>query len=183
MFKTVLATLGILLGFSNAVVAQYGAPEHFYREQINTPKLNERLVPVYKNKETFEVSNCLFIQPTKKDTLILMSSRDTVALPITNLTPSDSDSIRQPPLLPTQIIVYPNPSDGIFTLSWTAGLTNEITILIQNYNGQLLLSEKIMQYKGINNKQYNIKRFVPGIYLLQILSATEVKSIRIVKKQ
>jgi hypothetical protein len=188
--NTLLATIGILLGFSNEVVAQYGAPEYYYKQQqtVKTEIVSEkaiknnRLLPVYKNNEPYEIKNCVFIKPNTSDTTIQLQPKN---LPVEIVNPqiaSIPDTFSGPLPNLVQLVLYPNPNEGIFTVEFTCKDENDIFIKLFDTKGQFLFEDKIKNYKGVFRKQYNIEQYAPGIYLMQVLSGTEVYSLRIVKE-
>lgn len=188
--NTLLATLGILLGFSNEVVAQYGAPEYYYKQEqlkkseiiSEKPLTNNRLIPVYKNNEPYEIKNCLFIKPNTTDTTFLLQPENPPAEIVNPQLAVEPDTFSG--FLPNlvQLVIYPNPNEGIFTIEFICKDENDIVIKIFDSKGQFLFEDKIKNYKGVFRKQYNIEQYAPGIYLMQVLSGTEVYSLRIVKE-
>jgi hypothetical protein len=190
LVNALLATLGILLGFSNEVIAQYGAPEYYYKQQLPVKTeivsektvLNNRMLPVYKNSEPCQIQNCVFIKPNIVDTTNQFQPENTPAEIINSQITAVPDTISGPLPDLVQLVIYPNPNEGIFTVEFICKNENDIFIKVFDTKGQFLFEDKIINYRGVFRKQYNIVQYAPGIYFMQLLSGTEVYSIRIVKE-
>jgi hypothetical protein len=66
--------------------------------------------------------------------------------------------------------LYPNPSNGLFTLSYYSDEMTEIKIT--NTLGELIYSEKVNRSSNQIKKKIDISRQTKGIYFLQINSST-----------
>ncbi len=76
--------------------------------------------------------------------------------------------------------VYPNPSDGLFTLSFNVSASANVQLLILDIQGQLFDNRLI----GIANEAqvfYDLKAVKPGIYFIKIIAGSDTKTLRIVK--
>jgi hypothetical protein len=69
--------------------------------------------------------------------------------------------------LTTAFNVYPNPSDGIFTLSVTNAQVTDLDIMVTNIQGQSVYRNLV---KSVSNYQENIdlSRFAKGMYFLKV---------------
>lgn len=74
--------------------------------------------------------------------------------------------------------LYPNPSDGIFTLQLNKVLNTEYKIEIFSANGQSVLKQNILK----QSTQINASRFSPGIYFLKVSSSGDSSFEKIVIK-
>ena len=66
------------------------------------------------------------------------------------------------------ISVYPNPSRGIFNLSFTSEVIQDLRVRIFNVIGVELLSDELEQFKGKYTKEINLKNYDKGFYFLEI---------------
>ena len=85
--------------------------------------------------------------------------------------------------LPENILntqVYPNPSDGIFNISFNVEKTNNIEIKIIDLTGRTVFTDNQNNYSGIYKKQIDISSFAKGTYILNIKSGNKIKTEKIV---
>jgi peptidoglycan-associated lipoprotein len=64
----------------------------------------------------------------------------------------------------SNIKMFPNPTNGIVSLQFESSLAEQITLLIFNNSGQLILSEEIFVESGVHIKQIDLKGTSPGFY-------------------
>lgn len=64
--------------------------------------------------------------------------------------------------------VYPNPSSGIFSVSFTSSEIMKYKIELQNVIGQIIYSEEIFNYNGTFTKEYDISNYGKGEYFIVI---------------
>jgi PKD repeat protein len=64
--------------------------------------------------------------------------------------------------------IYPNPTDGDFTLSFYMQKKESIEISIENILGQALVKDNFNNVQGSFNKLYNIKNLPKGVYLVNV---------------
>ena len=81
----------------------------------------------------------------------------------------------------TSLIVYPNPTTGITTVSIELLLNTESKIEIYNLSGSLVQSEKFNITSGDTKKQIDISNLTSGVYLLKVIANNEYKTIKVVK--
>jgi len=91
--------------------------------------------------------------------------------PIPEDTPGGPVSVE--PLKLTDARVYPNPTDGIFALSFTTE-PGPITITITDVNGKMVYSEKNDNATGYYNHDIDLKNVAPGNYVVAIKQGDKV---------
>jgi Secretion system C-terminal sorting domain/SprB repeat len=64
--------------------------------------------------------------------------------------------------------VYPNPNNGMFTLSYSMNGGDNITVSIINELGQTVYIEQKQANKGVVSEQLNVENLARGIYTLRI---------------
>lgn len=64
--------------------------------------------------------------------------------------------------------IYPNPSNGIFTLNYTMSGSDNVTISIINELGQQVYTEQRHANNGPVTEQLNVENLASGIYMLRI---------------
>lgn len=79
-----------------------------------------------------------------------------------------SVSIQETPTVSGEIMIYPNPTSGNFTLSYVSNENSETTINLYNLVGQVVLSKTVSQVKGLNTVNFDISSFSQGIYMLEL---------------
>lgn len=74
-----------------------------------------------------------------------------------------------PDLFKNQVSIYPNPNNGVFTIS---GLSSDVEIAIFNQTAQL-----VMQRKGnASSMQLDISEYPSGIYFLKIIKGNDIQT-------
>lgn len=76
--------------------------------------------------------------------------------------------------LNSNIVVYPNPSNGIFNIQLESAVTIEVTDLL----GRVILTDKV----GAGNYQLNLGNNVNGVYFVKAIVDGKTKTIKIVKE-
>jgi len=77
-------------------------------------------------------------------------------------------SISETPTVSGDVSIYPNPTNGAFTLSYLCNDNSETTIKLYNIVGQLMLSIPVTQVAGLNTYKFDINSFSQGIYMLEL---------------
>jgi hypothetical protein len=84
--------------------------------------------------------------------------------------------------IPGQIIqaakVYPNPSEGTFTLEFVSGAKQEVTLRLSNAGGSAVAEEKTTVPEGPCSRIFNLSREAKGIYYLTLEGAHGVVLFR-----
>ncbi|MFC2111147.1 radical SAM-associated putative lipoprotein [Bacteroidota bacterium] len=253
----IFATVGIFFGFTNSVVAQYGAPMNLYRISGNIKSLEcEYAIPNIKltlqnndskNKwrypietktdengnYTFVVSEYMLRNKFKilaedvdgKDNGEYYNSSEIVSSLKTNnrnhnnfrtfynkqidiymkaigVPPCEQeqhDSIVIPPeeqyskndnpnsienivdaISSNEIIVYPNPNKGRFTVRFSVDTNTKVEFRLYDSNGKLILNKKIEKVESIVEKKFNIEQMPVGIYYLSIIINDSIHTKKII---
>lgn len=66
------------------------------------------------------------------------------------------------------LILYPNPTNGEFTISFNLSSKEDLELSIQNILGQNLLTETIHNVHGLYSKTYSIKHLPKGVYIVSL---------------
>lgn len=69
---------------------------------------------------------------------------------------------------PNQLNVYPNPSNGHFTVEFSSSNPSAYTLQIENVIGQVIYKEEIKNFKGSFTKLLNIGEGMSGVYTLRL---------------
>ncbi len=79
--------------------------------------------------------------------------------------------------------VYPNPSSGLFKISYVSATQDKKEIRIVNQLGQLVKTIHLEQSNiGLNTIDMDVKGLIEGMYHVQLISGDEVKSRKIIIK-
>lgn len=73
--------------------------------------------------------------------------------------------------------VYPNPIKNQFTIKTTLKNLNEISITIFN-----VIGKKVFEQKGLTSKNIDVSNLKNGIYILKIMTETQQKTIKLIKR-
>lgn len=87
---------------------------------------------------------------------VKVSGMDTCALDINDVTIANS------------LVVYPNPSNGLFTTSFNTTVADKYSVKITNTLGQVVFEEKLDNFMGAYSKEINISAYGKGIYMIHI---------------
>jgi hypothetical protein len=80
-------------------------------------------------------------------------------------------SIAEAEKMPDDIVVYPNPSNGQFNISYTAQKSGHYQLNIYNMVGQIIFDQSYSAAFGPNIITIDIRWFDQGIYFLELRSA------------
>ena len=78
------------------------------------------------------------------------------------------------------IKIYPNPNEGIFSITIESMKKRNASLKIYDPQGRLILYEKLKGSKVIFTPQLDLRKYSEGIYFLQILSTDEVVNEKII---
>lgn len=67
-----------------------------------------------------------------------------------------------------EFFIAPNPSNGIFDVSFSAARANSYSINIFSADGKLVYIEELSRYSGTYKKQIDLSGFGPGLYLVRL---------------
>jgi phosphatidylserine/phosphatidylglycerophosphate/cardiolipin synthase-like enzyme len=81
------------------------------------------------------------------------------------------DAIGEPNSLVKKLQVYPNPSDGNFTVSIDASRDQKVFLELITFDGKTVLSRETPLQTGKNSVGMHDLRLAPGIYLLKLITA------------
>jgi hypothetical protein len=79
-----------------------------------------------------------------------------------------------------KIEVFPNPADGFFNVSFQLDPKNKTSILITDMNGKELLKETMEKASGIYTRQFDLKDYAKGNYLINIKQGKKSVSRQII---
>jgi hypothetical protein len=66
------------------------------------------------------------------------------------------------------MIIYPNPTNGLFTLNYSSNISESNSINIYDLVGQVVLTKTVAQTSGTNIVTFDISGFSQGIYMLEL---------------
>ncbi len=78
--------------------------------------------------------------------------------------------INEIPVATNDILVYPNPTNGSFVLSFTGDDNSESSIRIYNLAGQVVVEKQLSQAVGLNTVDFDLSSFSQGMYILELAS-------------
>ena len=81
---------------------------------------------------------------------------------------------------PTQadVSIYPNPTNGQFSLTINASANGSATVRIYDLLGQTIKEQEISISNGVNRLMFDIRGCSPGIYMLYYRDQTGSKTIK-----
>lgn len=95
-------------------------------------------------------------------------------------TPESAPTIVNPTAFdkPTEVAtldVFPNPSNGLAQLNYTADSKAPLTILITDVSGREVYREEINRFDGIHHQYLNLNKEADGLYFINIIQGTTNK--------
>ena len=66
------------------------------------------------------------------------------------------------------LLIYPNPVSENFNVQFNTNIKSEISLIIFNSLGNIILKKEINSYTGKVDENLKFEEFLPGIYFLQI---------------
>jgi hypothetical protein len=76
--------------------------------------------------------------------------------------------------------VYPNPSNGVFNVSFMSEDVQNLEVRVLNMVGELVYSEGLEQFVGEYTKSINMSKYTKGVYFLEITTNNGVVNKKIV---
>jgi len=74
------------------------------------------------------------------------------------------------PVVSGDILIYPNPNSGSFTLSFNNNDNLQSSIRIFNLAGQVVMEKQVSQLAGLNTVNFDISAYSQGMYILELAS-------------
>jgi mannan endo-1,4-beta-mannosidase len=78
------------------------------------------------------------------------------------------------------VAIYPNPSTGIFTISFTTSTNENSIIEVMDITGKIV--KTIIANAGIHSTQINLQDFPSGVYIARISNTTGVEMKKLIKE-
>ncbi|MFV5695245.1 T9SS type A sorting domain-containing protein [Flavobacterium sp. LB3P122] len=79
-----------------------------------------------------------------------------------------------------EVLVYPNPSAGQFTVQFSGYKSSKADVIIINMTGQIVTQKEVKLIDGKQIITFNISNHAQGMYVLKVLSADGVNTLKIV---
>lgn len=76
----------------------------------------------------------------------------------------------------SEVLVYPNPSSGQFTIQLNAATSSKATIVVTNLVGQIVAQKEVKLLNGKQTMAFNISNQTEGMYLVKVVTADGVES-------
>ncbi len=80
--------------------------------------------------------------------------------------------------IPVSVNIYPNPNNGLFTLSINATANANYAVEVRNMPGQMIYSEKLDGFSGDYSKQLDMKEHGGGVYFVSLKTQDNETSAR-----
>lgn len=81
----------------------------------------------------------------------------------------------------SSLLIYPNPVNDNFNLQFNTNIKSEISIIIFNSLGNIVLKKEINSYTGKVDENFKFEEFLPGIYFIQLKSGKYIVTKQIKK--
>tara|TARA_Y100001968_G_scaffold296098_1_gene304053 strand:- start:646 stop:1383 length:738 start_codon:yes stop_codon:yes gene_type:complete len=80
------------------------------------------------------------------------------------------------------LIIYPNPSTGLFNINFNTKNIETVEINIYNYLGERVFSDYILNFTGRYERILNLSQYSKGIYLLELKDKNDLLNKKIILK-
>ncbi|SEH05421.1 Uncharacterised protein [Candidatus Venteria ishoeyi] len=77
------------------------------------------------------------------------------------------------------ISIFPNPSNGIFSLNGKFPANEDFTLQIFNAYGQEIQSNRFNSFEGRINQNFDLSRFEAGIYFIQLQGKSQRQIVKV----
>jgi hypothetical protein len=71
-----------------------------------------------------------------------------------------------------EVVIYPNPSNGQFNISYNAITDDDYQVIIYNMVGQIVFSQTYAASFGLNTISFSLGKLGQGIYMLELSSVS-----------
>lgn len=88
-------------------------------------------------------------------------------------------SVGEPIQLESSMQVYPNPSEGELTVTYTSSQSEALQLLVFNLLGEILVSEN-HRSTGNFSSTLNLEEAPPGIYFVSLVSENDRKTVKVI---
>jgi len=122
---------------------------------------------IFRNGETFEVNPVYSMDMPNSDGLFAINGLSL----ITSLKAGNTGIANNPV---AGIIVYPNPSEGVFNID---GIDNAFEMMVTNLQGQVVMVNKIT-----DACQLDLTKQPDGIYFIRLVGEQGVKLVKVIKQ-
>lgn len=137
---------------------------------------------------TFDFSSRIGIYPIVKDQIVIFPDFDLNGRNEDNIIYFDNIRFTSISPVSTQNMnteiemqrVFPNPSTGIFNISFKPESTNEINLRVFNQIGEVIYTQEFGYIKGNYTKEVDLSRFANGIYFLQVITDKSIFNKRLI---
>ncbi|MAR21076.1 MAG: hypothetical protein CMD25_03550, partial [Flavobacteriales bacterium] len=82
--------------------------------------------------------------------------------------------------LSDNLTVYPNPTRGVFSLTYITDKNEDISVEVIDAFGKRIFNDNRLEFSGEYNKQIDLSKYPKGVYIVQIYTATSYVSKRLV---
>jgi PKD repeat protein len=86
-------------------------------------------------------------------------------------------------ILPTELKVYPNPTNGMLNIAYADGNSKTCTVRLFDLAGQIVFTETVSQFKGIYQKEISLSGLANGMYYVQIITENGITNKKISKTE
>ncbi len=80
----------------------------------------------------------------------------------------------------SNILLYPNPNNGQFTLTFTTVEISDYTIQLNDVNGKIVYKNELTNFSGSFNKEFDITKSGKGEYFLSITNSKNQKIEKVI---
>jgi len=186
IFNRFLATIGILLGFSKAVWAQYMAIQN-YNYLNENDSLTEMVVEpanyyLIEDEENFcrEIINDSNNSAIRSDEIIIS---DEIISKYEQLPPPTNENNSSPTDIISNVQIFPNPNDGNFAITFFMKETNSVGINILQSDCRIISQNEIPNCNGETSVEINITDYQQATYYVQIIAGNETHSYKTIKAE
>ncbi len=79
-----------------------------------------------------------------------------------------------------ELLLYPNPNQGVFEISYPANTITDLRIEVFDLFGKTVFSEALLSFTGVYQRKFDLKEYPQGIYFLKIDNGSQTKVKKVI---
>jgi len=94
----------------------------------------------------------------------------------------DVNAVEEESNIINELTIFPNPTDGLITISFESLQADDFNISILNVLGVVIFEEKLIKFSGLYQKQINLEDYSNSVYLVKIKTDSSEINKKIILK-
>ncbi len=104
----------------------------------------------------------------------------TIVLVTENITESDANVVVQRELETNDMMIYPNPNNGVFTIQFDQTEKVKTKVEVIDAQGKAVFADKLGKFSGNYKKEIDLKKFGSGMYTIKVEQGGKIMSSKVI---